>query len=269
MIGKRSTVNLEKYTVKDLKNMVEAGLKVVEWHRFLVKNNVQLVKNLLPRKEAFYQFDLSPSSNAAGYESPSQLSCHALRTGKHAHFHIFLRDKTIPQNHRSTGRFAVNGTDQHNGKICHLFAISMDPYGIPIRLFTTNLSITGENWRPARDILTKAERFQFDPAQPSWVVSRWVTAMLRLFRPQIREMLEERDRAVAKWKRKRAGKYIFGNWELCFSSIKEISVEEQNDALLKELSKRLVTHSSNMRVGKQRNPGARPQDRTNINKTCT
>jgi hypothetical protein len=82
-------------------------------------------------------------------------------------------------------------------------------------------------------------------------------------------MLEERDTTVAKWKRKPADKHIFGDWELYFSSIKEISVEEQNGLLLKELTKRLFTHSSNMRVGKQRNPGEGPQDRTNFNKTYT
>ncbi len=269
MIGTESNINLEKHTVKDLKNMVEAGLEVVEWHRFLTKNNVNLVKNLLPKKETFYQFDLSPPSNTASYESLSQLCCHALRTDKHAHLHIFLRDKTVSQNRRLSEQYALNGTDKHDSKICHLFAISMDHYGIPIRLFTTSLSITGENWSTARDVFTKVERFQFDPAKPSWVVNRWVTAMLRLFRPQIREMLEERDTAVAKWKRKPTSKHIFGDWELYFSSIKEISVEDQNDALLKELTKRLFTHSSNMRIGKQRNPGERPQDRTNIGKTFT
>jgi len=40
-------------------------------------------------------------------------------------------------------------------------------------------------------------RFRIDHGRPSWPTNIWITAMLRLFRPQIERLLRQRDAAVA------------------------------------------------------------------------
>ena len=84
-----------------------------------------------------------------------------------------------------------------NDALSHLVAISMDKYGLPIKLFTTNRWVTGETWYRAPDVVAMLDRFEMDLAQPSWPVNRWLTAMVRLFRPQIASLLDERDRTLA------------------------------------------------------------------------
>ena len=41
------------------------------------------------------------------------------------------------------------------------------------------------------------DRFCIDHANPSWPTNRWITAMMRLFKPQITALLTHRDAVVA------------------------------------------------------------------------
>ena len=61
----------------------------------------------------------------------------------------------------------------------------MDPTGLPIRLFSANRWVTGEAWYRADDVCKLLDLFEIDHAQPSWPVNRWITAVLRLFHPQV------------------------------------------------------------------------------------
>ncbi len=91
---------------------------------------------------------------------------------------------------------------ERDDKISHLVGISMDNTGYPIRLFTTNRWITADNWYKADDVIAMLDRFEMDLAWPSWPINIWVTAMLRLFRPQIEALIRERDAAVRNWQKK-------------------------------------------------------------------
>ena len=114
-----------------------------------------------------------------------------------------------------------------NDALGHLIAISMDKHGIPIALFSTNRWVTGETWYAARDAVAMLDLFEMDLARPSWPVNRWLTGMLRLFRPQIVQLLEERDRAVSAWGAAHAGKDVFEDRDLELTSWTAISVDEQ------------------------------------------
>jgi len=151
--------------------------------------------------------------------------------------------------------------DERDDRICHLIAISMDAQGIPIRLFTTNRWVTGENWYAARDVARMVDRFHIGHAQPSWPVNRWVSAMLRLFRPQIGELLVERDAVVAKWRSENSPADIFENRDLDLPSTIDISADEQISALETVLAERLKAESPEGagNTPKGRNP--RPQKR--------
>ena len=238
MNKKNPIINFEKFSTKELKTMAEAGLEVVECHRVLAKTGDNIVRELLPKEETFYQFDHCPPGDIIDYDSHSQFYYHAHREGEHGHFHIFMREKGMPKDCRPAKQSKVETKEKREDKICHLVAISMDRYGIPIRLFTVNRWVTGENWYNARDVYAMVERFQIDQTKPSWVVNRWVTALLWLFRPQIRGLLEERDAVIAKWKKKYPGKDVFEDRDLGLPSMIEISIDDQNQALLRELTRR-------------------------------
>ena len=69
--------------------------------------------------------------------------------------------------------------------------------------------------------------FYIDHASPSWPMNRWVTAMMRLFKPQIIELLLERDRTVEDWQKRDPDGNVYENRELDITSHCRISVKEQ------------------------------------------
>ncbi len=107
----------------------------------------------------------------------------------------------------------------------------MDRRGVPIALFTTNRWVTAENWYAAEDVCAMVDRFRIDHAQPSWPTNRWVSAMFRLFRPQIVELVERRDAVVAAWQKEHPDRDVFEDRKLDLPSRVEISVTEQLHAI--------------------------------------
>ncbi len=93
-----------------------------------------------------------------------------------------------------------------NDKFSHIVAISLDEAGTPTRLFTTNRWVTGETWYAAADVITMLERFTIELARPAWPVNRWLCALLRLYLPDIVQLMAERDAAIMSWRRRRRGK---------------------------------------------------------------
>lgn len=71
------------------------------------------------------------------------------------------------------------------------------------------------------------ECFVIDHARPSWAVNRWITALLRLFRPQIVKLLESRDAEIARWREKRPGTDVYEDRELEVVSEHWVSIEDQ------------------------------------------
>ncbi|GGX86580.1 hypothetical protein GCM10007160_12400 [Litchfieldella qijiaojingensis] len=178
-----STPSLESYSREQLQAMAEAAREALECQRVLKKVGLNLVGEILKGQGKFVQFNHYPDGDVYDRDTGSQYYYHAHREGEHGHFHLFNRP----------------ARDNQQGKVktpTHLIAISMDPWGLPIGLFTTNRWVTGEKWRRADKTLALADAFEIDHAWPSWPVNRWVTAMLRCYRPYLEVLLAHRDREI-------------------------------------------------------------------------
>jgi hypothetical protein len=117
---------------------------------------------------------------------------------------------------------------EDNDKLSHLVAISMDPQGRPVRLFTTNRWVTGETWYRAEDVARMLDRFAINNSEPSEPLNRWVGAMFTLFRPQMRALLADRDAAIMNWRRRHRGKiHVFEDRRLEVVSAESIDIEDQ------------------------------------------
>ena len=123
-----------------------------------------------------------------------------------------------------------------NDALTHFIGISMGRAGFPIRLFTTNRWVTGEVWYTAKTVIPMLDRFFMDTAYPSWPVSIWITAMVRLFRPDIETLLLQRDKAVEDWQLKHPDDSVFEDRDLDITSILEISVEDRIKQVNRALS---------------------------------
>lgn len=95
--------------------------------------------------------------------------------GEHGHFHTF-----------------APGDD---GRLTHLAAISVDAYGRPFRLFSVNRWVTDDAWRSDRETAGLVRNFVVDAIRPSWVVSRWLTALVAFYRPEIEQLICGREGA--------------------------------------------------------------------------
>ncbi|HYB11560.1 MAG TPA: hypothetical protein VEJ16_18020 [Alphaproteobacteria bacterium] len=225
----------------DLSAMAEAGQEVERCRRVLAKSGDNIVAEVLRAQGTFYEWTHYPQGDVYDFESHAQYYYHAHpageRPGEHGHFHAFLRQKGMPKGVRPALVRGFVPPPEPDEALGHLVAISMDNRGNPVQLFTTNRWVTGEVWYAARDVIAMLDRFEIELAQPSWPVNRWITAMVRFFRPQIELLLLERDRAVAEWQRRHPNVDVFEDRRLEVASAVEIAVDGQMQRVLGALKR--------------------------------
>ena len=233
----------------ELVAMEAAAREVRECRRVLAKTGDNVVSEALRGAAQFAAWAHYPEGDVYDPESHAQFFYHghgeAERGAReHGHFHTFLRPRGMPPGTRPLvmPELAIadapsapagppapqpnQGAD--NDELSHLVAIAMDETGEPVRLFTTNRWVTGETWYADADVVTMLDRFVVDLARPSWPLNRWITAMFRLFRPQMIELLHARDAQVMAWRRRHRGKvHVLEDRRLEVLSAVAIDVEEQ------------------------------------------
>ena len=226
------TVDWGTVPASRLHDMAAAGTEVVECHRVLAKTGGNIVGELLRGVDTFYEWDHYPVGDVYDHESHAQFYYHAhpqdLRGHEHGHFHTFMRPRGMPDGIRPAPVADLALPEDGNGALSHLVGISMDDYGVPIRLFTTNRWVTGEVWYAGDDVRAMLDGFRIDHAQPSWPVNRWIGGMVRLFRPQIETLIEARDAAVAAWRAAWPGRNVLEDRALEITSVVAIDVDDQN-----------------------------------------
>lgn len=177
--------------------MAIAGAEILECWRVLNKAGLNVVGEVLRGQGPFVELEHYPADDVFDQDSHAQYYYHAHRGAEreHGHFHLFLRQEGMPDNIRPA---AVSGSDSGE-PLTHLFAIAMDAYGFPIGLFAVNRWVSAETWYRAEDVIRLLDRFVVDHAFPSWPVNRWISAMPKLFRPEVEALLRHRDRVIAHW----------------------------------------------------------------------
>ncbi len=224
---------LEPLGVDELRAMLAAGEDILECYRVLAKGEINIVGEMLRGQGEFIELNHYPDDDVFDRESHSQYYYHAHRgmDGEHGHFHTFVRPGGMPEGMRPITAKTTEPWPTGADALSHLVAISMDDYGFPIGLFTTNRWVTGEAWYAATDAVRLLHQFQVDHAAPSWPVNRWISAMFVLFRPQMAALIEARDLAVTQWAEKYPRKDVFEDRKLDITSQLPISVDAQMSAI--------------------------------------
>lgn len=224
--------NLADLSTTELERMAAAGHEVVEAHRVLAKTGDNIVGELIRGHETFFEWDHYPPGDVYDRETHGQYYYHAHAEedrfeGEHGHFHTFLRPGGMPSGMAPHPVPGYRPPKDPDDALSHLIAVAMDQAGLPFRLFTVNRWVTGEVWYKAADVSALLDRFEIDHAQPSWPVNRWITGMVGLFKPQILELLQDRDRSVAAWAEKGGIEDVYEDRDLEVTSYMDISVEDQ------------------------------------------
>lgn len=228
---------LEVLGVDALLAMRAAGQEIAECYRVMAKGGLNVVGEVLRGQGEFIELNHFPDDDVFDRDTQSQYYYHAHRglDGEHGHFHTFVRQPGMPKGMTPVACQASEPWPSGPNALSHLIGISMDAYGFPIGLFTTNRWVTDEAWYTAADVMQLLTHFKIDHAAPSWPVNRWISAMFVLFRPQMCELLLKRDAVVANWAASHPGNDVFEDRQLDITSRLAISVEAQIsrlDALL-------------------------------------
>ncbi len=209
--------------------MQAAGQEILTCYRVLAKAERNIVGEVLRGEAEFTELNHYPDDDVFDRDTQSQYYYHAHRglDGEHGHFHTFIRPPGMPKGMLPISYTPSEPWPEGSAALSHLIGISMDAWGFPIGLFTTNRWVTDEAWYRADDVMSLLERFEVDHAAPSWPVNRWISAMFVLFRPQMRTLLQERDVVVAAWAAQHPDADFFEDRALEITSAVRISVPEQ------------------------------------------
>lgn len=236
-------IDFSKKTKQELLSLSKAADDVLETLRLMGKAETNTVERVIEHHGTFYEMDHYPPGDVLDEETASQYYYHAHRpeSGEHGHFHTFLRAGAIPDD---MSPYPYEGEEElplGEDAICHLVAISMDAQGLPTELFTTNRWVTGETFYSAKDTIKLLDKFKIDHVYPCLGTNQWLTAMLKLFRPQIEQLLLERDQRIESHKKENPKTDVFEDEDLEVTSIIQIDIDEQISAIDKELEKRKIS----------------------------
>lgn len=228
---------------EQIEALAEAAREITLCNRVLAKTGDNVVGEILRGAGPFYEWRHYPANDVYDAEYHAQYYYHAHPPeervdGEHGHFHTFLRPLGMPAGVVPLPLPDLKPDEDGNAALSHLIGISMDKAGRPIRLFTTNRWVTGETWYKAEDVIRMLEHFVVDHARPSWPANRWLTALLRIYRPQIVALIEARDQTIGRYAAEHPGVNVYEDRGLEVTSEMRINLDAKLAAV--ELAARRV-----------------------------
>lgn len=147
--------------------------------RILAKSGENVLRSTLTDASSVEAWSHYPPGDIFDAESGAQwyYHCHIPSADgiEHGHFHCFLRPEGV------------------QGPVHHLIAVGVDAHGRLHRLFTVNQWVVGDSWLDAEDTIALLPRFDVQMAKPSYLVNRWLTAIIRLYEDEIADLIRARD----------------------------------------------------------------------------
>ncbi len=178
----------------DLAAMAEAGEQLAALEQGMRAVGTSPRALLLGDQTGFEPYRHYPPGDVYDFASHAQYYVHDHRDGEYGHAHLFLRPLGMPPG--CAPLVAVGGADSP----CHLIAVGFGHHGFAAELFTTNRWVTGESWYDAATVARMLPCFQVDGPGAGGRVGRWLTALLKLYRPLVVALVRQRDQMVAAWR---------------------------------------------------------------------
>jgi hypothetical protein len=219
--------------IEQLVALRDAGDEVLTCLGAIGRASTNPIARILKNAGDFFENAHYPDGDVFDQASASQYYYHAHRseTGEHGHFHTFVRARGLPDGIAPAPYEGPNPPPSGDDAICHLVAVSMNATGLPVGLFTTNRWVTAESYFTAADTIRVLERFSIDHAEPCWATNRFLTALLRLFRPQIEALIRRRDETILVWQRTHSSTDVFEDRALETTSEMAIDIDDQIAAI--------------------------------------
>ena len=172
--------------------------------------------------KVFVEWQHYPANDLVDEVSGYEFYYHAhsadeMPNGEHGHFHVIKR----------------NAKGFH-----HLIGIALNQKGLPTRLFTTNQWVTGEEMVDSTIVVRSIQGFEMVTKGRMALVTKWISALIKLFATEIEGLILERDQKIAQLVAKQ------GNRELVLNSKKYHVLTECKVDLMGRISDHLLVVNS-------------------------
>lgn len=206
MTNEELSLSIDRLTPQQRSRMQSAAEALLECYAELAADRSHLLAEIfddgVPRQWAHYPDD-DVIDDASRYQffyhshSPEDRDA----AGEHGHFHVFARQDRhghgIELGTEQDFLQHLNGEQAADANTIHLLCVSLDAKGVPTALFTVNRWVTGDHLLGAAMTLQLLSGFTIQ-AKNALRISKWLTALLTIFRPQIEQLLIERDKTLLK-----------------------------------------------------------------------
>ena len=179
-----------------------AALRLLDTYAGLARRGAHLLDALLlgqaPKQWAHYPED-DAVDRAGGFQWFYHSHAPENRRGatEHGHIHLFARRKRWSRrlgSKREAAFARLPGGTEGPVDTRHLLAMGLDAKGLPVSLFTVNSWVTGDLMLSAETTASLLEEMALDTGYGE--VDAVIGAVMWLYRAEIRDLLERRDRAL-------------------------------------------------------------------------
>ena len=180
---------------EELIKICDAGNRVRHWNNVLRKTEETPLSSLMYGVETIEQDMEYPSQTVQDFESGCQyyFHSHSDRNGEFGHLHTYVMEPGIPKGIRGQSPATLG---DHSNKLrthCHLVAVVVNKSCMPQSLFTVNHWSSQEAKYSLENLEQILNCFDVGHAWPSYPANRWMCSILKLFKPQIMHLFEERE----------------------------------------------------------------------------
>lgn len=235
MNNKDLSVAIGRLTPRQIERMQSAAETLIASYVELAVDKSHLLSEILdnkvPRQWAHYPDD-DVIDRVSGYQffyhshSPEDRDA----TGEHGHFHVFARQDVhggiIDAYTEQDFLKHLHGERPADANTIHLLCVALDAKGVPITLFTVNRWVTGDHMLSAASTLCLLSSFSVH-TQHDLRISKWLTALLALFQPQIEQILIDRDKILRKLAAKRRKSGLLEDETVELLSSVSINIDQQ------------------------------------------
>lgn len=208
--------------------LYQAAAEATQCYRRLADRGINPITAAVAAAERVEEWAHFPPGDVVDPTTHSQYYYHAHSAdervaGEHGHFHTFVRAQALFPELKPIS--PASGSEA--GNIAHIVGISTDASGRLIRLFTTNRWVTDEAWYQADAVIGMLDRFDLTPDGPLHDLNRWVSAIVRMFRPQIIDLIRARDATIEAFRRAYPDRDVYEDRELRVTSERSVDFLEQ------------------------------------------
>ncbi|TNF13558.1 MAG: hypothetical protein EP320_09275 [Rhodobacteraceae bacterium] len=198
------TPAIERLPRARLEEMHDAAETVLECETVLAKSSMSVVSEVLRGQGDFLTWERYPRGDVFDTETHCHYFYHAhdareMAQGENGHFHLFMRPEGIIPGLEPWDLPGARIPEDGASRFVHIGAISVDPQGRALRIFTTNRWVTDECFYRAEDVIRLLDHFAIELAHPNWAVNLWLSGMVTLYRPQVEALLRARDAQIEAW----------------------------------------------------------------------